>query len=232
MKIAVLAGGSWSPGWGKKQLADVNFLVCADSGANAALLAGRIPDVLVGDLDSINPEVLMLCQEHQVVIEQYPPEKDQTDLELALQRAVHVMGGSGEEIQAEEILVLGATGDRVDHFLGNLALALHYAQRGVRLRFKDPKQEVWVVLGRESVIGRVGQEVSLIALSAKACVSTQGFYYPLEHGILAQNSPRGISNVMMAEECVIEVHEGWVLAVMNEENKPLKTEKDDECATR
>ena len=209
-KIAVLANGVWDLKWGKRVLQEVDFLICADGGANNAALSGRLPDLLIGDMDSILPENLILCENADCVIERYSSEKDETDLELALCRA---------EKQAclfdeQDIWLYGASGKRMDHFLGNLALMLAYARRGRRIRLVDPEHEMWIIQGREEIRASLGQEISLIALSEKAVVTTEGLYYPLTQGVLFQESPRGVSNVFLGEKAVIQVHLGFVLVVL------------------
>lgn len=206
----MLANGAWDHDWGKRILKEVDFLICADGGANYAILSGRMPNLLVGDLDSILPENLVQCKTAGCVIEQYPCEKDETDLELALSRAEEQAFLAGEQ----DIWLYGATGKRIDHFLGNVALMLGYAQKGYRVRLVDPDHEMWVLRDCERIRGLKGQELSLIPLSEKAVVTTEGLYYPLHRGVLPQASPRGISNVFLGEEAVIEVHEGWVLVVL------------------
>lgn len=210
MKIAVLANGEWDSEWGRSELQNVDFLVCADGGANSAHRSGRLPDALIGDLDSVNEEVLQEYQESGVKIERYPREKDQTDLELALQLAFRQAERVGESV----IWLYGSTGGRIDHFLGNLALLLAAERQGKCLRMKDPRHEMWIIRGRESLQGRKGQELSLIPLSERAVVTTEGLYYPLDHHVLFQDSPRGISNVFTGEEASVQVDEGFVLVVV------------------
>ena len=210
MKIAVLANGAWDLDWGNQVLREVDFLICADGGANYAALSGRLPDLLIGDLDSITPEILKQCENAGCVIQQFPCQKDETDLELALNRAEEQARLLGER----DIWLYGATGKRIDHFLGNIALMLAYARKGYRIRLVDPEHESWILLGQECIKGSLGQELSLIALSEKAVVTTDGLYYPLQQGVLWQDSPRGISNVFLGGEAVIQVHSGWVLVVL------------------
>lgn len=210
MKIAVLANGTWDLEWGYQVLKEVDYLVCADGGANYAALSGRMPDFLIGDLDSILPEVLKQCENAGCVIQRFSCQKDETDLELALIRAEEQAYLVGER----DIWLYGATGKRIDHFLGNIALMLGYAQKGYRIRLVDPEHECYILLGQECIKGSQGQEVSLIALSEKAVVTTNGLHYPLTQGILCQDSPRGLSNVFLGEEVVIDVHSGWVLVVL------------------
>jgi len=210
MKIAVLANGAWDFEWGKQVLKEVGFLICADGGANYALLSGRMPDLIIGDLDSILPENLIMCENAGCVIERYPCVKDETDLELALFRAEDQARFVGER----DIWLYGATGKRIDHFLGNVALMLAYAKKGYRIRLVDPEQELWILQAREEISGSFGRLLSLIVLSEKAIVTTEGLGYPLQHGTLLQESPRGVSNVFLGEEAVIQVHEGWVMVVL------------------
>ena len=210
MKIALLANGAWDLEWGSQVLKEVDFLICADGGANHAALSGRLPDLLIGDLDSITPEILKQCENAGCVIERFPCEKDETDLELALCRAEEQAHFVGER----DIWLYGATGKRIDHLLGNVALMLAYARKGYRIHLVDPEHEMWILQGRESIKRSRGQELSLIALSEKAVVTTEGLYYPLQQGVLLQDSPRGMSNVFLGEEAVIQVHSGWVLVVL------------------
>lgn len=209
MNIVVLANGCWDPEWGKKALGKADYLICADGGANHALNSGYTPHQLIGDLDSVSRETLTLCRKAGCSIEQFPREKDETDLELALLRAKEKALAEGER----DIWLYGATGKRIDHFMGNLALMLGYARQGIRIRLVDPEHEMWVLQGQEEFLTFKGQELSLLALSERAVVSTRGLYYPLEHGVLRQDVPRGVSNVCLGESVGIEVHEGWVLVV-------------------
>lgn len=210
MKIAVLANGAWDLEWGSQVLKEVDFLICADGGANHAALSGRIPNLLIGDLDSITPEILKQCENAGCVIERFPCEKDETDLELALIYAEE----QARLVNERDIWLYGAIGKRIDHFMGNIALMLAYARKGYRIRLVDPEHEIWILQSRECIRRSLGQELSLIALSEKAVVTTEGLYYPLQQGVLLQDSPRGMSNLFLGEEAVIQVHEGWVLVVL------------------
>ena len=211
MKIAVLVNGVWDSEWGRQELVDVGFLVCADGGGNSALLSGRLPDVLIGDLDSITPENLVKCIEGGTKIIRYPKEKDQTDLELALD---YTRFQAPTEYLKSEIWLYGATGGRIDHLLGNIALLLNYARRGWKIILKDPEHLIWIIQKQESISANIGQEISLISLTEKAVVTTEGFYYPLKYENLFQDSTRGISNYLMGTQGFVQVDDGWVLAIL------------------
>lgn len=231
MRIAIVANGEWDYEWGKRELASFDRLVAADGGGNLILEAGYIPYVLIGDLDSIRPENLEKCRAHGTCIEQFPCEKDETDLELALEYAVNrwkclenldgnSLGANRQDAEGEsqealkDIWLLGATGGRVDHLLGNFAIMIGFLKRGYRIRAKDPYHELWLIRGKERIRGEKGQELSLVPISEYAIVRTEGLYYPLNKETLRQDSPRGISNVFLGEDALVDVSEGIVLAVL------------------
>lgn len=216
MKIAVVANGEWDIEWGKAELATYDRLIAADGGANCIMDSGFLPQVLIGDLDSINPENLEICRKQGTQIIPYPSEKDETDLELALTYAVEFIEkkkAEMEEQRVKEIFLLGATGGRIDHLLGNLSLMIGFFKRGYRIHMKDPDQELWLLQGQGNLQGKKGQKLSLIPVTEQAIVRTEGLYYPLYEESLRQDSPRGISNVFLGEDALIEVSKGTVLVI-------------------
>lgn len=236
----MIANGEWDTEWGKDELSPFDLLIAADGGGNRVLESGLPPHVLIGDLDSIHPENLEKCRYQGTLIHQYPREKDETDLELALEYAVAQLSKNEalqtrrsspdiQDVQEEQfgkaqhplkdIYLFGATGGRVDHLLGNLALMLGYFKKGYRIRVKDPYHELWLIGGAEKIRGQKDQEISLIPISESAVVRTEGLYYPLNHETLKQDSPRGISNVFLGENALIDVSDGIVLAVLLNPNK-------------
>lgn len=231
MRTVVVANGEWNSEWGKQELASFDLLVAADGGADRILESGYLPHALIGDLDSVQPENLEKCRVQGIHIQQFPREKDETDLELALEYAVSRIKeledraalqnpSSNKQEQLKDIWLLGATGGRVDHLLGNLAIMLGFLKRGFRIRAKDPYHELWLIRGQEKLKGEKGQELSLIPFSEVAVVRTEGFYYPLNNDTLRQDSPRGISNVFLGEDAFVDVSEGVVLAVrLNPRNR-------------
>jgi len=215
MEIAIIANGEWDTSWGKKELGQKQYelLIAADGGANYALAAGRLPDVLIGDLDSVNSEVLTKCQQGHTLIEKHPREKDETDLELALNYAHSYLEKHGAP--NDEICLYAATGKRLDHLLGNIGLMLGYATQKRRIRMLCKDYQAWVLTpGKELISGKKEQELSLIPLTEKARLSSKGLYYELAHLTLLASSARGISNVFLGQVAEIEVHEGKVLVVL------------------
>jgi thiamine pyrophosphokinase len=138
--VVVANGTVGAAAWARPLLAAADLVVAADGGARAALALGRPPDLVVGDLDSLDPESRAALAGAGCAFEIVPREKDETDLELALKAAA----GRG----ATTIDVLGALGGaRLDHALANvLALALPFLGHR-RVALLDPHHEVRLLRG-------------------------------------------------------------------------------------
>jgi len=215
MNIAVIANGEWDANWGKTELSQKQYelLIAADGGADYALAAGQVPDVLIGDLDSVSSDSLAECRHGYTLIKKYPKEKDETDLELALDYAHSYLEKNGTS--SDEIWLYAATGKRLDHLLGNIGLMSGYAAKKRRIRMVCKDYQAWVLTqGKERIAGNKGQVLSLIPLTEKARISSKGLYYELADLTLLASSARGISNVFLGQEAEIEVHEGRALLVL------------------
>jgi thiamine pyrophosphokinase len=181
-------------------------VIAADGGAEHALALGVRVDVAIGDFDSLSPEMVAQLEASGTRIERYPPAKDATDLELALEAAV----GLGPE----RVLVIGGVDGRLDHLLGILLLLGAEAYTGVEIDARLGDATVHVVRGRRVLRGRPGETISIFALHGPANgVRTRGFVYPLSGETLPSGSSLGCSNVFADFEASIELTDGVLLAV-------------------
>jgi thiamine pyrophosphokinase len=177
---------------------DAVAVIAADGGA----AAGYVVDLAVGDFDSLPPELLAAMPR----VERHPAAKDATDLELALDAALR--------LEPERILVVGSAGGRLDHLLGSLLLLAADAYAGVQVDAQLGRAAVHVVRGERRLRGRVGELVSLFALHGPATgVVTDGLAYPLRGETLPPGTSRGTSNVFAAEEALVSVGGGVVVAL-------------------
>lgn len=184
-------------------------LIGADGGTRHILALGRMPDLVVGDLDSLAPETLAELIHAGVPVERHPVHKDQTDLELAIECALR----DG----AAEVVLVGATGGRLDQTLANV-LILAQREWPVILRLVDGAQEATLLRGPTTATLKAapGDTVSAIPLSNEVTgISYHGLAYPLENATLRLGSTRGISNVAeVAEEVTISLATGLLLLVV------------------
>ncbi len=181
-------------------------IICADSGAGHLYSLGVIPQVIIGDMDSLTPEMLDYFRGQGCKIIKYPEAKDETDTQLALEYAFGM--------DADEIYLFGAVGTRIDHTLANISLLVHGAKKGVNVRFIDEWCEAFIV-SREYVIdGEIGQTVSLLPFSdVVKGITLDGFEYPLKNGVMEIGRPYGISNRLTATKGVISVSAGYLLVI-------------------
>ncbi len=208
MKAIVVAGGEPDASdvlW----LTDADLVVVADSGACWLDELGITPDLLIGDLDSVGEPLLERLATAGVTIERHATDKDESDAELALARAV----GLG----ADEIVILGAlSGKRLDHELANLLLLADPAWRGRHLRIVRGGTTVRVLHGRDSLAleGQPGDIVTLLPVRGDAeGVTTIGLAYPLNDEQLRFGRSRGLSNVAQRAEASVWLKSGTMLVV-------------------
>ncbi|MBA4396447.1 MAG: thiamine diphosphokinase [Syntrophus sp. (in: bacteria)] len=181
-------------------------LICADSGARHLHVLGLTPDLIVGDMDSLDGELQRDFVIKGSRIMRYPEAKDETDSELALQMAFMMA--------PDEIRIYGALGARIDHTLANLTLLATAADKGIETRLLDEWCEIFLVRRTAVIAGEAGQTVSLFAFGADVTgVTLEGFEYPLRNATITPKKPIGISNCLTAARGIISVGSGDLLAV-------------------
>jgi thiamine pyrophosphokinase len=209
MRAIIIAGGDagadedWQQ-WPREG----DLIIGADGGAAQAAARGLLPDVVIGDLDSLPGEDRAFLEAQGCRFVVHPWAKDETDLELALRFAA--------EQGPQEIVILGALGGRLDHLLANVLLLAMPQVEGVPVRIVGGDQEALLVQGGEiaTIQGLVGDLVSLLPLGGDARgVTTTGLAWALARDTLRFGSSRGVSNEMTAARACIEVEEGYVLVV-------------------
>jgi thiamine pyrophosphokinase len=185
----------------KPYLEDALVIGC-DGGTRHLLARGLLPDVVIGDFDSIGDVSLP----ESVVQVRYPADKDKLDSELAIEYAI--------KQGCTQIILLAFTGDHFDHMLGNINLLSDPAFSGVDLRILDNNQEIYVIKGKATITGKVGDIISFIPLSARArATSSPGLRYNLTDYVLSQHGNQGISNELLSETVKVHVTHGKILVV-------------------
>lgn len=188
---------------------DEDLVIAADGGARHALAAGVVPHIVVGDFDSLSSGHLAEMERAGARIVRVPAEKDETDTHLALNMAV--------ESGAREVVLLGATGNRIDHTLSNLLLLPPLAEAGIALRVIDEKNDIRLVAGGSAaeIAGSPGGFVSLIPLTSEVTgINLSGFKYPLRDGRLAWGLSLGVSNELPGESGLVEVGKGMLAVIL------------------
>ena len=193
-----------------------DLIIAADGGARHCLALGLIPNLVVGDFDSLEPAELNQLAQAGAELIQYATRKDHTDLELALQHA--------RQRGANEILVLAALGGRWDQTLANVLLLAAKEFISLDIRLIDGDQELSLIHpGKPHPIhGQAGDTLSLIPLQGDAKgIKTVGLEYPLKDETLHFGNTRGISNVLLTEQAGITLEEGLLLCVLIHQDKVI-----------
>ncbi|NLV71443.1 MAG: thiamine diphosphokinase [Actinobacteria bacterium] len=207
MHVVVVAGSSLATELEAGSLAAADLVVAVDGGAEALARVGVVPDLLVGDMDSVSLRTRAELTSKGVEVLLLPTAKDETDTEAALRLVV--------ERGAEEITVYGALGGpRLDHLIGNLFLLTSGLFERVRVRMVDDLHEAFLVKGNVVVDGSRGDLVSLLPLTpAVEDVRTEGLLYPLAGETLHQSATRGVSNMMTGFESRVTHGSGVLLLI-------------------
>ena len=204
--VVVVSGGDPPAASAARRLPEGAFVIAADAGIVHGLALGLEVGLAVGDMDSVTAEGLEAVSAAGARIESHPRAKDQTDLELALDRAV--------ELGARRLVVLGSDGGRLDHLLG-LALLLgldRYAAVSIEARLGPTR--VTVVRSTSELHGHQGDIVSLLPVHGGVeGVTTAGLVYPLLDEDLAAGTTRGISNEMAGPVATVHLRQGVLLAL-------------------
>jgi thiamine pyrophosphokinase len=182
------------------------FVVAADSGLDHALALDVAVDLVVGDLDSVDPTALATARAAGTRVEVHPADKDATDLELALCAA--------RDAGASRITVVGGGGGRHDHLLANALVLTAEAFAAISVEALVGTAHCSVVRSRSTLHGPVGSLCSLVPVGGTAHgVTTTGLRFALLDDDLHPGSTRGVSNELTASEATVSVRAGVVLAI-------------------
>ncbi len=218
----VVAGGEVEDiGWLQAEAAHAMVIVAADRGAVALENAGVIPHVLVGDLDSADTGTVARLRATGVVVEQYPTDKDATDLELAIDVAIR---RGATRLRIAGALRQSTEGPpRLDHLFGNLAALAGAVGRVPDTWLVSPDAAATIVTGPGecSLAGAPGDHVTLVALSPTVDgTTTDGLRWALIGASLAWGTTRGVSNEMAGANGRVSVAAGHLLVAVQRHGSP------------
>ncbi|MCC8024098.1 MAG: thiamine diphosphokinase [Clostridium sp.] len=184
-------------------------IIAVDAGLEAAKALDLEPDMIVGDFDTVKPEILEYYRQREhIVWDTHEPEKDETDTELALLRAQ----ASG----CEEIVILGATGGRMDHMIGNIHLLFPCLQKGIEAYILDSKNRIYLIDGERKFYKENlwGKYISFLPLTEKVKgITLTGFKYPLFEKDIEIGSSLCISNELAEEMGTVTFADGVLIVV-------------------
>ena len=212
MKSAVIiSGGNIEEDFALRFLQEkkYDFMIAADRGLLFLRKYGRVPTHIVGDFDSGEVSWLKEYEENpSVTIRKFQPEKDWTDTEIAAKLAVELGCGT--------IDILGATGTRIDHVMGNIQLLALMLEQGADCYLMDSRNKIYM-RDREFAVERQqqwGNYFSLFAYGGDVSgLTLEGMKYPLNNFTLGTVGTRGVSNEILEDTAHIRFTSGRLLVM-------------------
>ena len=215
--IVIIGGGSINTSFAKEFIdrldkSSLSIMAC-DSGYENCLAIGLEPDIVIGDFDSISKEAYEKLQHSNAEVIKLNPVKDDTDIEAAVNIAIH------KTSFGEFIYILGGTGKRLDHFLGNVNLLGMGCLKQRKVVIVDEYNYIQMIsagqvldLSREGEEAQFGHYVSIFPYGGKATgVTMTGFKYPLENATIEGFNTLTVSNEITEEVGSITLKEGYLI---------------------
>lgn len=206
VRAIIVSNGSFNIDVFKKHKLPSDMTICADGGANHLYKSDIIPDIIVGDLDSIDEDVFIYYKSKNVEFHKYPSKKDYTDTELAIECAI--------KKDAKEIILFGSTGTRIDHTLANIMLLLKLLKRNIKASIVDESNQIYIMDKHFEVEKEEKTFLSFLPIFESCLgVTMKGFKYEAYKRNFELGSTMGISNEIEDEKGHIDMEFGTALVI-------------------
>jgi len=209
MNVLIISGGKKV----KKKIVyeyykKTDYVICVDKGLEYAYEYNIKPNLIVGDMDSVDKNILKEYNKETIIT--FSKIKDFTDTELALKQAI--------QLKAQNIFLLCVTGNRLDHTLSNIKLLLKLKKNNIKGMIIDNDNTLMIINRHIKIDKQPNQVISLIPLNQCISVTTKGFLYPVINQDIDINWNIGISNKIIDSYGEITLKEGNLLVVISKES--------------
>lgn len=210
-KTVIISGGTLDEGFVEQVLKENEgaCIIGVDKGLEYLYRHQIMPQYIVGDFDSIDREIIdYYRKETNVPVREYNPIKDASDTEIAIRLGI--------TLRSSEIIVLGATGGRIDHLWANIQSLTVASHAGVDAYILDNRNKIWVTekackIKKEKAFGKY---ISVFSLSGEVFdFSLRGTKWPLSHHILKPNDSLTVSNQFAEDVVEIDFLNGTVVVM-------------------
>lgn len=211
MKTALIVGNGEETAKRIIENIKYDYLICADGGLEKVSNYGIIPDIIIGDFDSVDGNVLKQY-ESKIPVKKFPSEKDFTDMELAVELAI----SKGYK----NIILTGASGSRLDHTLGNILLMEKYFKNGVSISIIDNNNEMKIISDNAELFieYKEGYYISIIPITESIQgLCLEGFKYNLDNVDVKRGSTLCISNQIKDNKGKITLRKGRAIVIISKD---------------
>lgn len=190
------------------------LVIAADSGLEPADKLSLVPDIIVGDFDSLSDKSLLeKYKRDEIEIRSFPAEKDYTDMRMAVDIAI--------QKGCKRILMLGAIGSRADHVIGNIFLLGYLLKENIEGIIINKKNRLRCFERGDYIFhkrNRYSKYISFFPMCGeKTCISLRGFKYNVEDLMLRPLNLISISNEIISEDALLSVKKGCLLVVESDD---------------
>lgn len=183
-----------------------DIIIGVDKGCNCLYEYEIEPNMILGDFDSAEEKVIESFKQKGTKVLAFNPEKDYTDTDLGYEKA--------KETGADEILLFGATGTRVDHALGNIGILLKALKEKVKTEIIDNHNRVILIDKETTFKGKYGEIISFHALSdVVKNVNIRDAKYSLSNYDMTLLEPRAICNEFIDKDITISFDSGIIMVI-------------------
>ena len=181
---------------------DFQTLICADGGANSAEKLNIVPDYIIGDLDSINPPVYDYFYDKCEIIK--VNRQNDTDVEKCLKFAI--------KKKINEVILLGATGNRLDHTFCNISIVIKYFNK-ISIKILHQKSLLTAYSGNVTLRTFPDETISIYGIDSRTKISSKGLRYRLKNIPLPFGIKESTSNVALTNEVELKIKNGIVFVI-------------------
>lgn len=210
----IVAGGAIDIDFAKKQIEAFapcdRYIIACDGGLKACLKMGLQPDYIIGDFDSAGEDLYRQALKLDSQVKKLNPIKDDTDSEASVNLALSANDG--------DITILGGTGSRLDHVVGNMSLLAFGHDKGRMIYILDPTNRIYMLPAgsahRIKKSQQHGKYVSIFPYMGPVTgLSLTGFKYPLKNETLTGFTTLTVSNEIVEDEGVISFDQGHLIVM-------------------
>jgi thiamine pyrophosphokinase len=177
-------------------------IICADGGANSAKKLGIVPDYIIGDFDSAESKVLKYFQAKSNIIK--IKRQNDTDVEKCLKFAV--------KNKFDEAVLLGVTGDRLDHTICNLGIVIKFFNK-IKIYISAESSFLTSINKSTEFNSKIGETISIYAFDDKTKITSSGLKYRLTNSSLPFGVRESTSNVSISEKVILKIKNGIVFVI-------------------
>lgn len=194
----------------RDSLEGAEFIVAVDGGIKHLMKINKKPNLILGDLDSIDETCEEYIRDNNIKTHKFSPIKDKTDTHLAVEYLI--------ENRYSEIQLMGVTGSRQDHTISNIFLLDYLLKKNIKASIVDDNNIIFLLDDYIEIKRVENTYISVIPITEVGIiVSLNGFFYELDNEHISFGQTRGISNEIVKDYGKIKIHSGKALVFISED---------------